>query len=59
MTLKKKIQKSQKRFLLSAKHTYNGLTSPEQNAQNQASAKLGLKPQIQKTEARLHISVSH
>ena len=36
-----------------------GLTSHEQNAQNQASVKLGLKPQIQKTEARLHISVSH
>ena len=59
MTLKK-IQKSfEKIFLLSANQAKIGLTSPEQNAQNQASVKLGLRPQFQKTEARLHTSVSH
>ena len=56
----KKIQKSfEKKFLLSAKQSYNGLTSHKQNAQNHASVKPGLLPRIQKTEARLHISVSH
>ena len=56
----KKFQKSfAKIFLLSANQAKIGLTSPEQNAQNQASVKLALRPQIQKTEARLHISVSH
>ena len=56
---RKKIQQSfEKIFLLSAKQAQIGLTSPEQNAQNQASVKLGPRPQIQKTEARLHISVS-
>ena len=55
-----KFQKSfEKKFLLSAKQARMGLTSHEQNAQNQASVKLGLQPQIPKTEARLHISVSH
>ena len=31
-------------ILLSPKQTHNGLTSHEQDAQNQASVKLGLKP---------------
>ena len=55
----KKFRSLEKIFLLSAKQAQIGLTSHEQNAQNQASVKLGLGPQIEKTEARLDISVSH
>ena len=59
MTLKKFEKFSLKILLLSANQAKIGLTSPEQNAQNEAGVKLGLKPQIQKTKARLHISVSY
>ena len=59
VTLKKLESLLKKTSSCQLKQAKIGLTSHEQNAQNQASVKLGLKPQIQKTEARLHISVNH